>query len=155
VARLNAALALVAALALSGCAQSRPPEESTAAPDTTTPPHGGVTVTLGDSYRAELVVDATGMIVVRLYDSAWRILDPAGNSADVTVSTPDGANREITLVPMGTGEAAHYMSPMDEAVVAHVREQGSYTAIIHAKIFGKALKGETTVQGLTTGGQGM
>jgi len=151
----RAALALIAALALAGCAKSRPPEESTTAADTTTPPHGGVGVTLGDHYRAELVVDASGMMIVRLYDAAWRAVDITGNTVDVTVTTPDDATKEITLVGMGTGEAAHFMAPMDEAVVAHVREQGSYTVTIHARIFGKQLVGQASVGGLTTGGQGM
>lgn len=151
----KAALVLIAALAVAGCAKSRPPEESTTAADTTTPPHGGVGVMLGDHYRAELVVDATGMVVVRLYDAAWRAVDITGNAVDVTVTTPDGASKEITLVGMGTGDAAHFMGPMDEAVVAHVRQAGSYTLTVHARIFGKQLAGETSVGGLTTGGQGM
>ena len=144
------------ALLLASCAKSPASRQEAAAPDTAgAPPHGGVAVSLGPSYRAELVVDNSGMIVVRLYDAVWRILDPTGNTAEVSVATPDGASRVITLVPMGTGSAAHYMAPMDEAVVAHVREQGSYTMTIRAQVFGRPLTGETTVHGLGTGGQGM
>jgi len=86
--------------------------------------------------------------------TTWRYMEGA-NTVDVTVTTPDDATKEITLVGMGTGEAAHFMAPMDEAVVAHVREQGSYTVTIHARIFGKQLVGQASVGGLTTGGQGM
>ena len=151
----RAALILAAVLILAGCGQSQPPEESTTAADTTTPPHGGVGLTLGDRYRAELVVDPTGMMVVRLYDAGWRMVDITGNQVEVTIATPDGASKEITLVGMGDGAAAHFMAPMDEPVVLHVREQGSYTATVHARIFGKRFRGQVTVQGVTTGGQGM
>ena len=154
-ARPSAALGLVAALLVASCAKSPAPGHEAAAPDSTPAPHGGVAIALGPSYRAELVVDATGMMVVRLYDSDWRILDPEGNSAEVTIATPDGASRVVTLVPMGTGTAAHYMGPMDEAVVVHVQDQGSYTATVHAKVFGRPLEGKATVRGLATGGQGM
>ena len=150
----RAAFLLAAALVLSGCGGSQT-EESTTAVDTTTPPHGGVGLTLGDSYRGELVVDPTGMMVVRLYDASWRMVDIAGNKVNVTIATPDGASKEITLVPMGEGEAAHFMAPMDEPVVVHVREQGSYTVTVHAQIFGKRMRGQTTVQGVATSGQGM
>jgi hypothetical protein len=44
---------------------------------------------------------------------------------------------------------------MDKAVVAHVRETGSYVATVRAVIDGRHVQGSAAVQGLATGGQGM
>jgi len=119
------------------------------------PPHGGRGIELGAADRAELVVDDTGMIVVRLYDASWRLLDPAGKSVTVRIQTPDGAFVDLSAGPMGTGSAAHFMVPMDKAVVAHVQESGSYVATVQAVIDGRHVQGSAKVQGLGTGGQGM
>lgn len=143
-------------LMLAGCGQSSaPPRERAATLPITAPPHGGRGIELGGGQRAEVVVDATGMIVVRLYDDAWRLLDPAGKTVEVEITTPDGASRTIPMEAMSVGEAAHFMAPMDEAVLAHVRDQGSYKATVHAVIGGRTLQGSTNVTGLATGGQGM
>ena len=95
------------------------------------------------------------MIVVRLYDRSWRLLDPGGKSVSVRIQTPDSASVDIATEPMGTGSAAHFMAPMDKAVVEHVRETGSYVATVRAVIDGRHVLGSTTVTGLATGGQGM
>jgi hypothetical protein len=95
------------------------------------------------------------MIVVRLYDRSWRLLDPAGKTVDVQIETPDSAAINITTEPMGTGSAAHFMAPMDKAVVAHVQEMGSYVATVRAVIDGRHVQGAAAVKGLATGGQGM
>jgi len=145
------ALALVAAF-VGSCAQ--PKHESVAAP-ASGPPHGGRGLELSASDRAELVVDDTGMIVVRLYDTSWRLLDPAGKSVTVRIQTPDSAFVDLAAEPMGSGSAAHFMVPMDKAVVAHVQESGSYVATVQAVIDGRHVQGSTKVQGLGTGGQGM
>jgi hypothetical protein len=144
-----------------GCAR---PAEKAPSPSTegavldtaaSVPPHGGREVSLGPDSKAELVVDDTGMILVRLYDAGWHLVDPAGKQVVVTIITPDGASRDIGLEAMGSGSAAHFMNPMEEAVVAHVREQGSYTVRIRAVWGGRSLVGETRVVGLGTGGKGM
>ena len=153
--RRSAAWGLAVALALAGCGGSSREAQRTAAQPITSPPHGGRGIELGGGARAEVVVDGTGMIVVRLYDAAWRLQDPAGKTVEVEIATPDGAARTLPAEAMGVGEAAHFMVPMDEAVVAHVREQGSYKITVHAVVRGKSIQGSTNVTGLATGGQGM
>ena len=148
------ALVLAAALLVAGSCGKAATREA-AAPAASGPPHGGRAIELGPAERAELVVDETGMIVVRLYDGSWRLLDPAGKSVRVEIETPDHASIDIATEAMGTGSAAHFMAPMDKAVVAHVRETGSYVATVRAVIDGRHLQGSATVQGLATGGQGM
>jgi hypothetical protein len=145
------ALALVAALAGSCSPSKREAVTATASG----PPHGGRGIELGAADRAELVVDGTGMIVVRLYDASWRLLDPAGKSVTVRIQTPDSAFVDLPAEPMGTGSAAHFMVPMDKAVVAHVQESGSYVATVQAVIDGRHVQGSAKIQGLGTGGQGM
>ncbi|HKA23603.1 MAG TPA: hypothetical protein VKF80_01345 [Candidatus Eisenbacteria bacterium] len=150
--RSRAVLALLVCLA--AACQSAPRHEAAGARDTG-PPHGGRAVDLGQGEHAELVVDETGMIVVRLYDPTWHLLDPAGKTVQVRIETPDGASIDIATEAMGTGSAAHFMAPMDKAVVEHVRESGSYTATVRAMVDGRQLEGSTLVKGLATGGQGM
>lgn len=142
-------------LALAGCGGKAAGSHETQAPAASGPPHGGRAIELGAAERAELVVDDTGMMVVRLYDRSWRLLDPAGKSVEVQIETPDHASIDIATDPMGTGSAAHFMAPMDKAVVQHVRETGSYVATVRAVIDGRHVQGSAEVQGLATGGQGM
>jgi hypothetical protein len=149
-----AALAAAACLGLAGCGHPAPTHE-TADSGASGPPHGGRAIDLGPSERAELVVDQTGMIVVRLYDRSWRLLDPARKTVEVRIQTPDSASVDIETEPMGTGSAAHFMAPMDQAVVEHVRESGSYVATVRAVIGGRRVQGSAAVRGLGTGGQGM
>jgi hypothetical protein len=149
------ALVLASSLVLASCGGKGASTHEGAGPAASGPPHGGRAIDLGATERAELVVDETGMIVVRLYDRSWRLLDPAGKSVSVRIETPDKAAIDIATEPMGTGSAAHFMAPMDKAVVAHVRESGSYVATVSAVIDGRHQQGSTTVQGLATGGQGM
>jgi hypothetical protein len=146
------ALALVTMLAAS-C--SREPGRESAAVSSSGPPHGGRAIDLSATDRAELVVDDTGMIVVRLYDASWRLLDPAGKSVTVRIETPDSAFIDLQAEPMGTGSAGHFMVPMDKAVIAHVQESGGYAATVQAVIDGRHVQGTAKVQGLATGGQGM
>ena len=134
---------------------SREPAHEAAVVSSNGPPHGGRAVELSAADRAELVVDDTGMIVVRLYDASWRLLDPAGKSVTVRIQTPDSAFVDLEAEPMGTGSAAHFMVPMDKAVVAHVQESGGYVATVQAVIDGRHVQGTAKVQGLATGGQGM
>jgi len=145
-------LVLALSLSLAGCGSH---STETHEPAASGPPHGGRAIELGTTERAELVVDATGMIVVRLYDRSWRLLDPAGKTVDVRIETPDSAAIEIATEHMGTGSAAHIMAPMDKAVVAHVQEMGSYMATVRAVIGGRHVQGSAAVKGLATGGQGM
>jgi len=152
VAILLRALVLALSLVVAGCGHG---SRSSREPAASGPPHGGRAVDLGPGEQAELVVDDTGMIVVRLYDRSWRLLDPAGKTVDVRIETPDSAAIDIATEAMGTGSAAHFMAPMDKAVVEHVRETGSYVATVRAVIEGRHVQGSTTVQGLATGGQGM
>ena len=140
------------ALLVAGCSAR---SHDTAAPAESGPPHGGRAIDLGASGLAELVVDETGMVVVRLYDRSWRLLDPAGKSVEVRIETPDHAAIDIATEPMGSGSAAHFMAPMEKAVVAHVKESGSYVATVTAVIDGRRAQGSVTIQGLATGGQGM
>ena len=134
---------------------SREPARQATSASASGPPHGGRGIELSAADRAELVVDDTGMIVVRLYDASWRLLDPAGKAVTVRIETPDSAFVELSAEPMGTGSAAHFMVPMDKAVVAHVQESGSYVATVQAVIDGRHVQGSAKVQGLGTGGQGM
>jgi hypothetical protein len=145
---------LALSLALAGCS-ARSNDTTAREPAESGPPHGGRAIDLGATERAELVVDGTGMIVVRLYDRSWRLLDPAGKTVDVQIETPDSAAIDIATEPMGTGSAAHFMAPMDKAVVAHVQDMGSYVATVRAVIDGRHVQGSASVKGLATGGQGM
>jgi hypothetical protein len=149
------ALFTAALLVLAGCGGKAASTHEAAAPAASGPPHGGRAIDLGPGERAELVVDDTGMIVVRLYDGSWRLLEPAGKSVRVRIETPDRASIDIATEPMGTGPAAHFMAPMDKAVVEHVREMGSYVATVSAVIEGRKVQGSAAVRGLATGGQGM
>ena len=154
------AIAAYAGLVIAGCTQGtssgRGPSPAAASrPPGSGPRHGGRALALDAAYQAELIVDGTGMIYVYLYDREWRPLETAGKRVTATVATPDGLSKEFRLGGMGSGEGAHFMGPMDAPVLAHVREQGSYTLRLRAEIEGRALAGQVPVAGLATGGRGM
>jgi hypothetical protein len=130
---------------------------SASAPDqpVSWPPRGGHALTLDDGSHAELIVDDTGMLFVYLFDAAYRPLETEGRHVSVAIVTPDGASRDILLAGMGRGAAAHHMNPMDEAVLAHVREQGVYAAHVTVTSDAGTARGETRVDGVATGGKGM
>jgi hypothetical protein len=155
------ALASSAAVILSaGCARKQAETTTEQQTQVTQEPavgaqHGGKEIVLDAGTRAELVVDDTGMTTVYLYDASGAPVDPAGKTVTVTFVTPDGQAKEVTLTAMGTGADAHFMNPVDEAVVSHIKEQGSYTAKVTANMDGQTKTGQTQVTGLSTGASGM
>ena len=92
------------------------------------PNHGGRIVELSGDLDAELVVMEGGMAFVYLYDAEGSPEPWEGKSVQITVTTPDGQSQELELNGMGSGSGAHFMNPVEEAMVAHILEQGSYQA---------------------------
>lgn len=94
------------------------------------PQHGGRIVELSGDYDAELVVMEGGMAFVYLYDADGKPVPHEGKTVSVKVTTPDGTSQQVVLDGMGTGAGAHFMNPLDEDLVNHAVEEGSYTAEI-------------------------
>ena len=91
------------------------------------PRHNGRIVMLDGEYDAELVV-TEAMTWVYLYDAEGNPVEYEGKTVTLRVTTADGKMQEINLEGMGQGAGAHFMNPLSEEFVAHVLEQGAYTA---------------------------
>jgi hypothetical protein len=129
-----AAVALV--VLITGCAgeettteEAEPVAEAPAAAELE-PSHGGRIVELNGDYDAELVVMEGGMTFVYLYDAEGNPVEYEGKMVNIKITTPDGQSQELELEGMGSGAGAHFMNPLEEAMVGHVLEQGAYTADI-------------------------
>lgn len=152
---LAACLALVAFVGCARKSTQTTTEQQTQVTQEPSVGHGGKTVDLDAETKAELVVDDSGMTTVYLYDATGQPIDITGKNVTVTITTPDGVTKEIALPGMGTGTSAHFMNPLDEPTVTHIKEQGSYTAKITVTMNGQTKNGEIQVTGLSTGGTGM
>ena len=135
----SSATLLLALFVLVGCAGGESGDGETASEETgqadepmisvdLEPAHGGRIVELSGDLDAELVVMEGGMAFVYLYDAEANPESWEGKSVNITVTTPDGQSQELELNGMGSGSGAHFMNPIEEAMVAHIFEQGSYKA---------------------------
>ena len=128
---------VVAVFVFSGCAggtdtSGDTPEEtsSTGGDGIEEPRHNGRLVELSGENTAELLVVAGGMTYVYLYDTDGNPVEFAGKEVSVVFTTADGESQTLVLNGMGVGAGAHFMNPIDEAMVERIMEQGAYMADI-------------------------